>query len=725
MKVNNVKKGMLIFTIILLLGTSIDITVSYPQDSLYLNNDQSQQYREYDYWVQTTDEDFNNGTKYNINVTGDAFHLNESLVTINQTILGPESFEGSWPPDNWSVTGDWDKENDQAHTGNYSADCDGTLLGSFGSLVSSPMDTSDSYARAIYVEFWTFSEGADLEEYYLEYFDGFSWYYITRLDNIGQGYWDKYTEKITDSKYFTDFFQIRWTVNGLDINEHVYLDDVIVTLEKKDIVGYESHGSLISQAHDTEKWQPEYQELFIECDTPTGTSVESWVRAAETESGLQEATWYSNITDVPKERWVQWRINLSGDHYKTPTVLEVNLTWHYEELPIPEATYVDDDYDESTPGWGYDHFDNIQDGVDAVNKSGTVYIYSGFYYENVIIDRSMNLIGDNEQTTVIDGNSIDSVFSISNSIVSISGLKIQHSGSESTNAGILIESAEVILTSLIILNNQNGIILSSADNCGIYLNTIIDNVNSGISLEMNSNNNWIAGNRLYNNYIGINLNVALENEISDYNDGKTEIWNEIKNNDYGIFSSGACQNNNIYHNNFLENNQNAFDQGINNWDDGEYGNYWDDYTGEDNDEDGIGDTPYPISGGNNQDNYPVMIPNGVDLELPEVYITKPKDGYIYVNFLDIFVFGIPIRILFLNTLIIGKIDIEAIASDNISGIDKVEFYIDNELRSTVDIAPFIWTWAEIAIFSPYTINVVAYDYAGNQNSDTRKVWKIG
>ena len=111
-------------------------------------------------------------------------------------------------------------------------------------------------------------------------------------------------------------------------------------------MGYESDGSLISQAHDTEKWQPEYQELIIECDTPTGTSVESWVRAAETESSLQEATWYSNITNVPKERWVQWRINLSGDHYKTPTVFEVNLTWHYEELPIPEVTYVDDDYDE-------------------------------------------------------------------------------------------------------------------------------------------------------------------------------------------------------------------------------------------------------------------------------------------------------------------------------------------------------------------------------------------
>jgi len=44
------------------------------------------------------------------------------------------------------------------------------------------------------------------------------------------------------------------------------------------------------------------------------------------------------------------------------------------------------------------------------------------------------------------------------------------------------------------------------------------------------------------------------------------------------------------------------------WDCGSYGNYWSDYTGIDEDGDGIGNTPYQIPGGNNKDRYPLMEP---------------------------------------------------------------------------------------------------------------------
>jgi len=717
------KKSVLFITILILLGSTIEVTVGTSQNNYFKEN--SQKSREYGNWIQTTDEDFNNGTKYNINVSRDSFCLSEKFALINHTVVGPESFESTWPPTGWFETGEWNKETDRSHTGLYSADHDGTLLGSSGSLISPSMDTSGSNTNAIYLEFWTYSEDADDGEYYLEYFDGNTWTVISRLDNVGQGSWEKYNAKITDTKYFTIGFRIRWNVKGLDLDEHVYVDDVKITLEVKESEGYESEGSLISQTHDTGQIMPEYIELINNSDIPTGTKVDSWIRAAGTESGLEDATWHSDITQVPKKQWVQWRINLSGDQSSTPTVFEVNLTWYYEDFPVPEETFVDDDFDENTPGWGYDHFDNIQDGVDAVNVSGTVNIYIGTYNENVIIEKSMTLIGENEKTTIVDGNSRSSVFSILNTIVSISGLKVQNSGSEITNAGIYVDNSKVILTSLIVQNNQQGILLYDSENCDIYFNRIINNANSGIALEVNSNYNWIAGNTISNNNIGIHLNIATGNEITHYSDGVNEIWNKIDNNNYGIFLSVASNDNNIYHNNLMENTQNANDEGTNFWDDGERGNYWDDYTGEDNDGDGIGDTPYPIPGGDNQDNYPMMIPNGVDLEPPEVSITKPQDGYLYVNILDIIVFDIPIRFILFNTLIIGKIDIEVYAIDNITGINKVEFYINDEFKGEDEDPPYGWTWTDFAILFPYTIRVVAYDNVGNEASDSKIVWKLG
>ena len=394
---------------------------------------------------------------------------------------------------------------------------------------------------------------------------------------------------------------------------------------------------------------------------------------------------------------------------------------NYEQ---PDNVYVDDDFNESTPGWGYDHFDNIQDGVDAVNISGFVYIYRGSYNENVIIDRSMTIIGENEKTTVVDGGSTGSVISIFNSIVSVSGLKVQNSGSELKDSGIFVENSEVILSFLVIQNNQQGILLTNTENSEIYLTKVADNTKSGITLELNSRNNWIAGNTISNNNIGINLNFAKGNQITHYKDGADEIWNRIDNNNYGVYLLAPSEDNSLYHNNFMENNQNAYDEGTNFWDDGNRGNYWDDYTGNDSDEDGIGDTPYLVPGGDNQDNYPLMIPNGVDLEPPEVYITKPVDGHLYVNVLDILVFDIPIRFIILNTLIIGTIQIEVYAIDNITDINKVEFYINEEYKGFDDEAPFSWTWDQVVILFPYTIKVIAYDDVDNQASDTINVWKF-
>ena len=78
---------------------------------------------------------------------------------------------------------------------------------------------------------------------------------------------------------------------------------------------------------------------------------------------------------------------------------------------------------------------------------------------------------------------------------------------------------------------------------------------------------------------------------------------------------------------------------------------------------------------------------------------------------------------FITTLVFFAIDVEVAASDNDSGVAKVEFYINGQLKANDTTAPYAWTWSEKAIFA-YTLKVVAYDTAGHSASADMKVWKF-
>lgn len=195
-------------------------------------------------------------------------------------------------------------------------------------------------------------------------------------------------------------------------------------------------------------------------------------------------------------------------------------------------------------------------------------------------------------------------------------------------------------------NNDNGIrIEGSCDNNIISNNVFNSNRHNGILLRFDNYNNTISNNTLNsNNYYGIsfqpgnNNNTILNNTINlnndsglflDRSDNNIILNNTIdSNNGVGIDLLFGSNDNWIYHNNLINNTPQAYDEhGTNYWDNGypSGGNYWSDYTGIDEkrgpnqDEpgaDGIGDTPRNISGGSNQDHYPLMTPWGVTLTPP-------------------------------------------------------------------------------------------------------------
>ena len=111
-----------------------------------------------------------------------------------------------------------------------------------------------------------------------------------------------------------------------------------------------------------------------------------------------------------------------------------------------------------------------------------------------------------------------------------------------------------------------------------------------------------------------------------------------------------------------------------------------------------------------------------DTSPPSVAIVQPKRGYLYVNLLGgIIQRKVPI---FITTLVIGQIEVIATASDGESGVNRVEFYIDGDLKATDSVAPYSWNWLERGGFFPYLLTVTAYDNSDNHSSLSLRVWKV-
>ena len=195
-------------------------------------------------------------------------------------------------------------------------------------------------------------------------------------------------------------------------------------------------------------------------------------------------------------------------------------------------------------------YSTIQAAINDANESDTVYVYSGTYNENIVIDKSITLTGAGKSITTISGSG-EYTIKITANNVAISGFKIQNK----------------------VKGNGNGVYLIS------------------------SNSNTITDNTIEGNNVGIYFSNSDSNIIHD---------NTIQNNNAnGVYLTSTSSSNTFYKNYFLDNtNYNAVDYNSNTWSYNSEGNYWDDYDDYDSNNDGIGDSPYIIDS-NSQDNYPI------------------------------------------------------------------------------------------------------------------------
>ncbi|MFW9915651.1 MAG: right-handed parallel beta-helix repeat-containing protein [Candidatus Thorarchaeota archaeon] len=182
----------------------------------------------------------------------------------------------------------------------------------------------------------------------------------------------------------------------------------------------------------------------------------------------------------------------------------------------------------------------------------------------------------------------------------------------------------------------SAIHVTKSINSTIVQNTI-DNCSKGISV-FKSETSTLVANTVWNTSSGLRIvdspsslitnNSVIDRETSVqgagivlYNSSNSQLTaNLVKNHVYGIKLENSASNCALWGNILQENAINAVDNnGVNLWDNGTHGNWWDDYTGIDSNKDGIGDIPYSIYGGTGvQDRYPLMEPLGSDNYPPKI-----------------------------------------------------------------------------------------------------------
>jgi len=147
--------------------------------------------------------------------------------------------------------------------------------------------------------------------------------------------------------------------------------------------------------------------------------------------------------------------------------------WNIDEKPM---IYVDGGNNEGPwDGTSENPYLTIQEGINAANVSDKVFVCEGTYFENIAIDKTISIIGENQTKTIIDGGGRDDVVSILSDRVLFTGFTVQHSISELENglwwkAGIRVLGSHVVIDGNIIQDNQLGIFAKQTEDITIRNN---------------------------------------------------------------------------------------------------------------------------------------------------------------------------------------------------------------------------------------------------------------
>lgn len=159
-----------------------------------------------------------------------------------------------------------------------------------------------------------------------------------------------------------------------------------------------------------------------------------------------------------------------------------------------------------------DDFSTIHEGINNANTRDIIFIRSGVYEENdVIVDKSITLTGENPKYTIIKGNGFETILKVYADDVIVSNLTFING-----STGImLLNSSGNMISKNIIADCLVGIYLFNSVNQNIEYNSISES-SKGLYIE-ESDNNTVEKNLLYFNEQGVFISYSSNNSITSNN----------------------------------------------------------------------------------------------------------------------------------------------------------------------------------------------------------------
>lgn len=216
-------------------------------------------------------------------------------------------------------------------------------------------------------------------------------------------------------------------------------------------------------------------------------------------------------------------------------------------------------------GEGTQNYTKIQDAINDSENGNNIFVYNGTYYEHIVVNKSVSIIGESKNGAIIDAGKIGHAVIITAKNVKIMNFTIQNSGPDEWDAAVKVMANNSIIQNNLLINNTDGISLIPSSHSRIVNNQIIGGL-AGIDvygLGIDAVNNTIEGNTIKNIDYAIWIGFAYDTKV---------INNDLVENKYAIMMEDS-EDNLFSRNNFRDNDLNARFTNIskNKW----KNNYWD------------------------------------------------------------------------------------------------------------------------------------------------------